>query len=419
MLAGMVASVVALCGHTLLGVHVVAHASRVVNVPVDANGLQLGQMLGSVYDQVNMSVDAKAYGQMLGDFAAAAKRIKGAGSYHFYSYLPDRPHCDMRVPRKPSHHGVGLAAATDGVPGAAAGLAGSLASPSASSGLAGSLPAFPGGAVKKLFGFDYSKFMFDLSSDIAGPASMGLLAPLAAADQTVAIGAGLAQAAVSAVLHIVPPLIPPPAWNNKPLFCLPMLTGHNCFGAVLYPITMADFVIADVTDALLNSVVAGFPNTYANKVGKTTDIMYKLCFSAYMSMHCSSVFPRCTEPQSRDEPMHAGGRVPMCMHLCIFPLVMCPGFWVNDIIGPCSMVSVPPSCTQAVYWNMFALPPQYVSFDEANPFPRDCPKPDFSPAGMDAFDDPALYDPQVQTDASSPILSEAARVAQLPHVSAR
>ena len=28
--------------------------------------------------------------------------------------------------------------------------------------------------------------------------------------------------------------------------------GHNCFGAVLYPITMADFTIADVTDAMLD-----------------------------------------------------------------------------------------------------------------------------------------------------------------------
>jgi hypothetical protein len=30
--------------------------------------------------------------------------------------------------------------------------------------------------------------------------------------------------------------------------------GHNCFGAVLYPITMADFVIADVTDAMMGGL---------------------------------------------------------------------------------------------------------------------------------------------------------------------
>jgi hypothetical protein len=104
-----------------------------------------------------------------------------------------------------------------------------------------------------------------------------------------------------------------------------MITGHNCFGAVLYPITMADFIIADVTDAMLDGYIAGFPNTYAEKVGKTSDTLYKACFSAYMSMHCSSIFPRCTVPQSRSEPIPSGGRVPMCLHLCILPLVLCPG----------------------------------------------------------------------------------------------
>ena len=55
-----------------------------------------------------------------------------------------------------------------------------------------------------------------------------------------------------------------------------MCLGHNCFGAVLYPvsaagwivrnmfihrctpkITTADFVVADVTDAMLDGVIAG------------------------------------------------------------------------------------------------------------------------------------------------------------------
>lgn len=40
-------------------------------------------------------------------------------------------------------------------------------------------------------------------------------------------------------------------------------------------ITMADFIIADVTDSMLDGVIAGFPNTYATKVGKTSDAMYK------------------------------------------------------------------------------------------------------------------------------------------------
>lgn len=45
--------------------------------------------------------------------------------------------------------------------------------------------------------------------------------------------------------------------------------------AILLQITMADFVIADVTDSMLDGVIAGFPNTYASKVGKTSDDMYK------------------------------------------------------------------------------------------------------------------------------------------------
>ena len=133
-------------------------------------------------------------------------------------------------------------------------------------------------------------------------------------------------------------------WNLMPLPCLPMLTGHNCFGAVLTPITMADFVIADVTDSQLDGYIAGFPNSYATKVGKTSDAMYKLCFVAFMTMHCSSIFPRCTVPQSRDEPIPFGGRVPMCFHNCISTLVMCPGY-----VGMCggNAVVVPMRCASA------------------------------------------------------------------------
>ena len=40
-------------------------------------------------------------------------------------------------------------------------------------------------------------------------------------------------------------------------------------------LTMADFVIADVTDSMLDGIISGFPNTYATKVGKTSDAMYK------------------------------------------------------------------------------------------------------------------------------------------------
>jgi hypothetical protein len=87
--------------------------------------------------------------------------------------------------------------------------------------------------------------------------------------QGLGVGMGMVQSIVAAMLDVVPPLIPPPAWNNMPLPCAPMITGaarsilaicylsgHNCFGAVLYPITMADFAIADVTDAMLDGAAS-------------------------------------------------------------------------------------------------------------------------------------------------------------------
>jgi len=125
------------------------------------------------------------------------------------------------------------------------------------------MSAFPGGAMKSLFGSDLTKKAYDLSIGISSPAATGIVPAMALAQQGLMMGAGLVQSIVAAAVHIVPPLIPPPVWNNQPLTCAPMVTGHNCFGAVLYPITMADFVIADVTDSMLDGVISGFPNTYA------------------------------------------------------------------------------------------------------------------------------------------------------------
>eukprot|EP00933_Yihiella_yeosuensis_P043514 TRINITY_DN38342_c0_g1_i1.p1 TRINITY_DN38342_c0_g1~~TRINITY_DN38342_c0_g1_i1.p1 ORF type:complete len:211 (+),score=27.85 TRINITY_DN38342_c0_g1_i1:85-633(+) len=174
---------------------------------------------------------------------------------------------------------------------------------------------------------------------------------------------------------------------------------------------MADFVIADVTDSMLDGVISGFPNTYAAKVGKTSDAMYKSCFAAYMSMHCSSIFPRCTAPQSRDEPIPVGGSVPMCFHLCILPLVTCPGFWIDDIIGSCQTISAPPMCTQASFHNVFRAPPQYVSFDEAHPYPRACPRGVPSDAAEAAESDFALYEVPDKDESSPSELSEASAAA--------
>merc|ERR1712098_282571 len=86
------------------------------------------------------------------------------------------------------------------------------------------------------------------------------------------------------------------------------------------------------------------------------------------------------------------------------PLVLCPGFWVGDVIGTCEFVSFPPLCTQTFFWKLWRLPPQYQLYDEANPFPQACPHEDMS--GIDAADDPSLYD-ELGVESQSPILEEA------------
>ena len=44
------------------------------------------------------------------------------------------------------------------------------------------------------------------------------------------------------------------------------VTGHNCFGAVLYPITVGDFIMADTSDSYLDGVISNFPSLYKQKV---------------------------------------------------------------------------------------------------------------------------------------------------------
>ena len=47
----------------------------------------------------------------------------------------------------------------------------------------------------------------------------------------------------------------------------PMITGHNCFGAILHTITLSDFMIADVTDAMVTGHIASFPGCKTQKSG--------------------------------------------------------------------------------------------------------------------------------------------------------
>jgi len=334
---------------------------------------KLQRAFDTVYQHFNRSFDYAAFGQATQQFNEAVQQYEGTDAYAAYTYYPDRPHCDPGVATAPRK--------------------------------VGKISPFPGGVTQKTFGSDFADAALRLSKEANGPAAAGLAPVAVLSAEKLKLGMGMVQSIIAALVHTIPPLIPPPYWNLQPLPCAPMVTGHNCFGAVLYPITMADFVLADVTDAQLDGVVASFPNTYATKVGKTSDAMYKACFAAYMSMHCSSIFPRCTTPQSRDEPIPVGGRVPLCLHLCIMPLVMCPGFWVEDIAGTCSMVSVPPMCTQAYFMNLWRAPPQYTEFDESQPYPKDCPRDLENPS-----EDPKLYDSEGSVD--SPIL----KAVQGPHI---
>ena len=300
------------------------------------------EAFSQVFAHFDRAFDHELYGQTMGALEAGLAKYSESAVFGGHALGTVAPHCDKGVVTTSAANVRGVA-------------------------------AFPGGTVGSIFGFDLGKRLFELSSHARGPASAGLVAPMALSNQALSTGMGLVQAAVAAMVHVVPPLVSPPAWNNQPLSCVPMSAGHNCFGSVLYPITMADSMLADVTDSMLDGYVASFPGLYAKKVGKTSDAMYKSCFSAYMGMMCSSVFPRCTTPQSRDEVIPVGGSAPVCLHTCVMPLVMCPGFWVNDLLDSCSSVSVPPLCSQAAFSNVKRAPPQIASFDEANPFPAGCP----------------------------------------------
>jgi len=182
---------------------------------------------------------------------------------------------------------------------------------------------------------------------------------------------GVLQTVVATVLTDVPPMIPPPAWNNMPFPCMPMVTGHNCAGAVNYPITIGDFVLADMTDSALDGTVAGFPAYYRKHIGATDDATYQRCFSSYMGMQCANAFPMCTTVQARQNDVPFLGRGPMCFLHCVQTLIACPGMWVDDLEEVCQHVSVPPVCSFATYQK--SAPAQLQTYDEAHGSALSCP----------------------------------------------
>lgn len=182
---------------------------------------------------------------------------------------------------------------------------------------------------------------------------------------------GVLQTVAAVVATDVPPKIPAPAWNNMPFPCMPMVTGHNCFGAVLYPITIGDFILADLSDAALTGVVASFPSYYRSHIGATDDGTYQRCYNAYMSMQCANSFPTCTTVQASQDEIPGLGRGPMCFLHCVATLIACPGMWVDDLEDICTHVSAPPVCSFAVYSK--AAPAQLRSADEGRSSSLNCP----------------------------------------------
>lgn len=156
--------------------------------------------------------------------------------------------------------------------------------------------------------------------------------------------------------------------TGQPLPCMPLVTGSVCVGTTPYTITATDALMGDVTDKLAASYIASFPSLYANKVGKTTDELYKTCFASYMSMQCSSLFPKCSTPNGFEAL-----RLPMCFTTCLSTLVACPGFWIDDLPSGCRNSAAPPACATAYFTKVFMAPPQIASYEDSHPTPISCP----------------------------------------------
>ena len=192
----------------------------------------------------------------------------------------------------------------------------------------------------------------------------------------------------SIAADVIPQGVPPPVWNMRPLPCMPMVTGLNCRGAINYPITFSDFILADQTDAQLSDVIASFPDLFAMRtMGAVLPwSIYISCFQAYMSMYCASVFMTCTSPQSSQWMMPIIGKMPICYTLCIKVLMTCPGFTFEDVRGPCATPSIPPICALADYKRTDAIPPP-AGVEIPG---KGCPPSD---PNQDISKDPSLYQP--------------------------
>jgi hypothetical protein len=230
---------------------------------------------------------------------------------------------------------------------------------------------FDGGASVPVMGMSLAESMTTQLAAAPGPAAAQVPGIAMLAKAALGQVKGVLQTVAAVVATDVPPMIPAPAWNNMPFPCMPMVTGHNCFGAVLYPITIGDFIMADVTDSAMDGVIASFPSYYRSHIGATDQGTYQRCFNAYMSMQCANAFPTCTTVQAQQSEVPFLGRGPMCFLHCIATLIACPGMWIDDLEDICQHVSVPPVCSFAVY--VKSAPAQLTTHDEAQKYPLNCP----------------------------------------------
>ena len=66
-------------------------------------------------------------------------------------------------------------------------------------------------------------------------------------------------------------------------------------------------------------------------------------------------------------------RSPLAFFHCIGTLVACPGFWIDDIIGPCEEVTLGLG-SFSIFWRFDLLPPQFISVEGSTPSEEECPE---------------------------------------------
>jgi hypothetical protein len=201
----------------------------------------------------------------------------------------------------------------------------------------------------------------------------------------------MVQSVGALIAAVVPQFVPPPVWNMMPLPCVPMVTGKNCYGSIFYPITFADAMLADKTDAVVDTIIEDFPSLYFQRT-KGYPFPYERyvqCFHSYMSLQCATLFPTCTTLQASQEFIPWRGRMPTCLFHCIEVLMTCPGFQFADVEDLCHSIGytpVPPLCAWAKYTRMDAIPAP-VGDDSGEG--KMCPPID---PELDVSMDPTLYD---------------------------